>query len=49
MKEGRKKDKLIEALHTVIAEFEDNPLEPEDANEIFIEVMSNKIEQLTSE
>ncbi len=49
MKDERKKSKLIEALHTVVAEFEDNPLEPEDYNEIFIEVMSNKIEQLTSE
>ena len=49
MKDESKNSRVIEALHLVIAEFEDNPVQPEDANDVIIEVMSNKIERLTEE
>jgi hypothetical protein len=40
---------IIEALHLVISEFDENPLEDEYANDVIIEVLSSRIEQIISE
>ena len=40
------KSEIIEALFLVISEFDENPIEDTDVNEVMIEIMSRRIEQL---
>ena len=49
MNNNNTNSEIIEALHLVIAEFDENPMEDDYSNEIIIEVMSSRIEQLISE
>ena len=49
MNNNNTNNEIIEALHLVIAEFDDNPMEDDDSNDVIIEVLSSRIEQLISE
>jgi len=43
------KKEIIDALHVVIAEFDENPIDDTKANDVMIEVMSERVEKLISE
>ena len=45
MKNDQNKDEIIEALHVVISEFDENPIEDIRANDVMIEIMSTRIEE----
>jgi len=49
MSDDKNKKEIIEALHLVIAEFDENPIENTKANDVMIEVMSERVEKLISE
>ncbi len=36
---------IIDALHLVISEFEDNPIEDGGANDVVIQLMSERLDQ----
>jgi len=46
MNNNNTNSEIIEALHLVISEFDENPIEDTNANDVMIEIMSRKIEQL---
>jgi len=49
MKNDQTKDEIIEALHLVISDFDENPTGDIRANDVMIEIMSARIEQYLSE
>ena len=49
MQINQTKDEIIEALHLVISDFDENPIEDIRANDVMIEIMSARIEQYLSE
>ena len=49
MQINKTKDEIIEALHLVISDFDENPIEDIRANDVMIEIMSARIEQYLSE
>ena len=49
MNNKQKKDEVIQALHVVISDFDENPIEDIRANDVMIEIMSTRIEQYLSE
>jgi hypothetical protein len=49
MKSDQKKDEIIEALHVVMDEFDENPIEDTRANDVMIEIMSARLEQYLNE
>ena len=49
MKNENKSKEIIDALHVVIAEFDENPIEDTDSNDVMIEILSRRIEQLINQ
>ena len=49
MNNKQKKDEVIQALHVVISDFDENPIEDIRANDVMIEIMSTRIEHYLSE
>jgi len=49
MQNDQKRDEIIEALHVVISDFDENPIEDIRSNDVMIEIMSTRIEQYLSE
>ena len=49
MQKDQNMDEIIDALHLVIADFDENPIEDIRANDVMIEIMSTRIEQYLNE
>ena len=49
MQNDQKRDEIIEALHVVMSEFDENPIHDVRFNDVMIEMMSLRIEQYLSE
>jgi hypothetical protein len=49
MQNDQAMNEIIEALHVVISDFDENPIEDIRANDVMIEIMSARIEQYLSE
>ena len=46
MAEDNGKKEMIEALHLVISEFDENPISDTKTNDVIIEIISERIERL---
>jgi len=49
MQNDQGKNEIIEALHVVMSDFDENPIHDVRANDVMIEIMSARIEQYLSE
>ena len=49
MKNDQTKDEIIEALHLVISDFDENPIHDIRFNDVMIEMLSLRIEQYLNE